>query len=65
MSNAAKEFELKYNEFDMIDIDYYIERARAERAAYVAGLFRKAFFKTSEKSGKARVSYNFQQSAAH
>lgn len=65
MSNANAEFEVKYNEYDMIDVDYYIERARAERAAYIAGLFRKAFFKASEKNGKARVSYNFQQSAAH
>ncbi|WP_432697269.1 RSP_7527 family protein [Marinobacterium sp. YM272] len=65
MSNSITEIEVKYNELDMIDVDYYIEQARAERASYVANLFRKAFFKTSEKSGKARVSYNLQQSAAH
>lgn len=64
MSNSNIEFELKYNELNMIDVDYYIERARVERATYVANLFRKAFFKTSEKSGKARVSYKVQQSPA-
>ncbi|MBV1788413.1 hypothetical protein KQ940_10125 [Marinobacterium sp. D7] len=57
-------FEVKYDQFNRVDIDYYIERARVERSAYIASLFRKAFFKKSEKGSKVRVAYNLQQSPA-
>ncbi|KEA65164.1 hypothetical protein ADIMK_0866 [Marinobacterium lacunae] len=57
-------FEVKYDQFNRVDVDYYIELARKERAAYVAQLFRNVFFKKSEKGAKTRVAYNIQQSPA-
>lgn len=65
ISDSIEGIELKYTADHQIDVDYYIERARAERSAYIAHLVRKMFFKKAEKSGKARVSYNLQQSPAH
>ncbi|MBS98012.1 MAG: hypothetical protein CMI01_04985 [Oceanospirillaceae bacterium] len=62
---STERFELKYTTDNVIDVDYYIEQARADRAAFVAEFFRKTFFRKSEKSGKARVSYSMQQSPAH
>ena len=57
-------FEIKYTADNQVDVDYYIEQARVERANYIANLFRKAFFQTSAKGNKARVSF-LQQSPAH
>lgn len=57
--------EVEYGTFANVDINYYIEKAHAERADYIAGLFRKAFFMKSKKGNKARVSYKLQQSPAH
>jgi len=57
-------FEVKYDQFNQVDVDYYIELARKERAAYIAHLFRKTFFRKSEKGTKARVIFGLQQSPA-
>lgn len=65
MNDCNEVIELKYTSDHQIDVDYYIEQARAERADYIAKMFRNLFFKASGKSGKARVSYNLHQSPAH
>lgn len=65
MNDCRETIALKYTKDNQIDVDYYIEQARAERAAYIAKMFRNLFFKQSGKSGKARVSYNLHQSPAH
>jgi hypothetical protein len=65
MSDFNETIEVKYTADNLVDVDYYIEQARADRAAYIASLFRNLFFTKSEKKGKARVSYNLRQSAAH
>jgi len=65
MNSSNEVIELKYTKDNQIDVDYYIEQARAQRAAYIAKMFRNLFFKESGKSGKARVSYNLHQSPAH
>lgn len=58
-------FELKYTDYNVLDVDYYIEQARVERANYIASLFRKLFsVKKAEKNTKKSSAY-LQQSLAH